>query len=106
MIKSIFFISCSLLFFHATIFAVLPPLFEDIAEIKAILDDRKLGEMLGSGETIHLIKKIEKGYLILTNKHKLIVRVIYKPTNRPGPAQFEIQFQTPFVIEPESYSRD
>lgn len=80
---------------QSTIFAALPPLFEDIAEIKAILSDEKLGQLLEAGESIDQINKIKIGYAIITNKHKLIAKVIYKPINRPGPAQFDIKFKTP-----------
>lgn len=88
-------IATAIFFSHAIIFAALPPLFEDIAEIKAILDDQKLGQLLESGESIREIKKVEKGYVIKTNQHKLLAKVIYKPNNRPGPAQFDIEFNPP-----------
>lgn len=88
-------IAFALLITHAEIFAALPPLFENIAEIKAILDDQRLGDLLESGETIKEIKKVEKGYIIKTNQHKLLVRVVYKPISMPGPAKFDLEFKTP-----------
>lgn len=88
---------------QATIFSALPPLFEDIAEIKAILEDQKLGQMLESAESIKLIKKIDGGYLIFTNKHKLIVNINFTPISQPGPAQFEITFKKAIPID---YDRD
>ena len=91
--KSIIFLI--IFFLQSTIFSALPPLFEDIAEIKAILSDERLGQLLESGESIQQINKIKKGYSIITNKHKLIAKVIYKPIDRPGPEQFDIEFNVP-----------
>lgn len=88
-------IAASIFFSHAIIFSALPPLYEDIAEIKAILDDQRLSHLLESGESIKEIKKGEKGYVIKTNRHKLYAKVIYKPNSMPGPAQFDIEFKTP-----------
>ena len=79
-------------FSQAIIFAALPPLFEDIAEIKAILDDKRLGQSLESGESIHEIKKLENGYSIKTNHHILFAKIIYKPRGMPRPAKFDIEF--------------
>ena len=87
-IAGVIFLTC------ASIEAILPPLFEDIAEIKGILDDQRLGKLLESGESIAEIKKVKEGYLITTNHHNLLVKVSYKPIPRPGPAQFELEFQT------------
>lgn len=86
--------AASIFFSHSIIFAALPPLFEDIAEIKAILEDQQLGQLLESGDSIMEIKKVEKGFLIKTNHHKLFAHVIYRPSRMPGPAQFEIEFKT------------
>lgn len=88
-------VAVAFFFQQAVIFAALPPLFEDIAEIKAILDEKRLSQLLESGESIKEIQKIEKGYVIKTNQHKVFVKVIYKPNVMPGPAQFDIEFATP-----------
>ncbi len=83
-----------ILFSPCIIFALLPPLYENIAEIKAILEDQRFGKLLQSGETIEEIIKVKDGYEINTNHHQLRAKVIYKPISRPGPAQFDIEFET------------
>jgi hypothetical protein len=85
--------------FQTVLFSALPPLFQNIAEIKAILIDKRLGQLLESGESIEEIKKVDDGYLIITNQHKLLAKVIYKPISRPGPAQFDIDFETQKHVE-------
>ena len=94
LVSLFFFLSCSM------IFSALPPLFEDIAEIKAILEDNKLGQFLQSGESIQVIRKVEKGYVIKTNHHKLFAEVIYRPNTKPGPALFEIEFNLLVPLSP------
>jgi hypothetical protein len=78
-----------------TLPAVLPPLWQGVREIEAILSDKHFGKELDSGESILEIKKTENGYLIITNRREHPVHIIYKPQSRPGPAQFEIEFGTP-----------
>lgn len=95
MLKYTYIIALGIFFSQGMIFSALPPLYEDIAEIKAILEDQRLGQLLESGESIKEIKKSDQGYIIKTNHHKLYVKVIYKPNKMPGPAQFEIEFKTP-----------
>lgn len=75
--------------------AVLPPLWEGVAEIKAILNDSKLGELLGAGELIDQIIKTESGWIVLTNKHELEIKVVYQPQEMPGPAHFTLEFGQP-----------
>lgn len=72
--------------------AALPPLWQNVAELKSILSDKKLGDYLDSGEAIIVIKKTEKGWLFVTNHHELPVHVIYKDAKMPGPAEFDIKF--------------
>jgi hypothetical protein len=72
--------------------ALLPPLYQGSTEIKAILADPQLGQKLSSGDVITKIEKTDRGYLIVTNKHRLEVTVDYEPAERPGPAQYVIRF--------------
>lgn len=99
MIKIICTLAVLILTIQLTIFASLPPLFEDIAEIQAILSDHRLNQLLESGESILEITKTKNGFLIKTNDHKLFAKVVYKPINRPGPLKFDIEFGTPQPLE-------
>lgn len=80
-------------------FAALPPLFEGVREIQAILADPQLGTLLSSGEVIEQIVKNSTGFSIITNKSYLRVNVEYLPQGRPGPAKFSLSFQTPVAID-------
>jgi len=92
--KALFFISC-LFLFATSLPAALPPLFQDIAELKAIFDDPQLGQLLQSGEAIKEIQHTEKGYVISTNKNILAVEIVYASAARPGPAKFFVKFSKP-----------
>lgn len=74
-------------------FALLPPYFQSVKEIEQILTDERLHDILGSGEPIMEIQKMGNSYLIVTSKQSLRVNVIYQPSERPGPAHFELQFE-------------
>ena len=95
----------SLIFFAATGFAALPPLYQSTREIQALLTDSQLGENLGSGEMIEKIIRIEDGYLVITPKYKMIVNVHYQANakNFVGPAKFELEFNTPMENKPEEF---
>jgi hypothetical protein len=81
----------SLLFIQSS-FAALPPLWEGVKEIKAILENPQLGVSLQSGEEILKIKRIENGWLIITNKNRLPIKVVPQPQTIPGPQKFELEF--------------
>ncbi len=73
--------------------AVLPPLYQSLAELKSIITDPRLGQVLESGELIKEISRTSDGYVIVTNHHELPVKVIFKKNAHPGPAQFTIEFE-------------
>lgn len=79
--------------------AVLPPLYESLKEYQALLNDKKLTEYLQSGELILDIKRNENNFQIVTNKHMLIVDIVYVPTGRIGPAEFRLEFHQPQSVE-------
>lgn len=71
----------------------LPPLADSLRELSAILNDRRLGDALGSGAFIESIQRTESGYLVTTAKETLEIEVIYFQTDgRVGPGQFELVF--------------
>lgn len=82
-----------LVFCSQPAFALLPPLFESIAQIKAILDAPELKIELQSGDVIESISRNESGWEIQTNKRELQIEVVSLPLKQPGPGQYEIHFQ-------------
>jgi|GEM_PF-2684023 len=89
--KRFFFLCSSLVV--TTCSSVLPPLYETIAEYKALLESPQLGEKLSSGEPIVSITREAEGFLLTTTRSTLRVKVHYMPQNRPGPSQFTLQFR-------------
>lgn len=73
--------------------ALLPPLYQASQELRMILEDERLGKALPDGEPILEILKNDKGYKIITLRYHVQANIIYKPASRPGPAQFEVEFQ-------------
>lgn len=75
--------------------AALPPLWQNVAELKAILEDKRLGEKLESGEVIMEIENTDASWLITTNHNQLSVNVVYGKRDMPGPATFTLEFGNP-----------
>lgn len=74
-------------------YALLPPFWEGVAELKAIFSDDKLKDYFDSADVIQSITKTPDGYLIITNRSQVNANVQYQPQDRPGPAKFQIVFQ-------------
>ncbi len=72
--------------------AVLPPLYQTAHEIEAIVTSPELDRYLTSADVLTSIEKVKEGYQITTNKHRLLVNVIYQPLQQPGPARFVLKF--------------
>jgi len=72
--------------------ALLPPLWQGIAEIQAIIEDKRLGEHLHAGESLLEIKKVEGGYLLITNQQLLFAEIIVEPSTIAGPKKFTVVF--------------
>jgi hypothetical protein len=73
--------------------ALLPPLYQSTAEIKAILSDEKLSDVLQSGDLILDIKRTDNGYLIVTNQREVEAQIVYKKNHAVGPAKFDIVYK-------------
>lgn len=82
---------------HSNIFAALPPLAEGIREIQAMLAAKEFGELLGMGDVIQEIKRVDSGYVVTTNNQEMLVEVIYSPSGI-GPAKFDLQFNQPIKL--------
>lgn len=72
--------------------AALPPLWQNVAELKAILEDKELGATLQSGDAIESIEKTENGWVIKTNHRTAKIEVKVEPAKMPGPAKFTLQW--------------
>ena len=83
--------------------ALLPPLYQSLKEIDAIISNEQLKEELGSAEAVLEIKRVKDGYLVLTRQYMLKVEVIYIPRKIIGPAKFELRFHEK---EPRKMSDD
>lgn len=76
----------------STIQAVLPPLYETLAEYKALLENPQLARSLNSGEAIESIQRTDKQFLIITNKRVVTIDIIYEHQDFPGPRRFHFEF--------------
>ncbi len=73
-------------------FTSLPPLYQGIKEIEAILQSKELFQYLSSADLIEEIVRIEGGYTILTKKKTVYIAVIPKKEKKIGPKAFELEF--------------
>lgn len=78
-----------------TAFAVLPPCAQSLREIEAIVSDPELYQLLGGAESVQGIFKTNGGYAVFTQNCFLKVDIKYLPTQRIGPAAFELRFSQP-----------
>jgi len=90
--RSFIMATAALFLVHGSVQALLPPLWEGVAEIKAILSDEQLKDYLDSADIIESISKTSSGYLIKTNRSELEAIVEFRPQGMPGPAKFDIKF--------------
>jgi hypothetical protein len=94
--KSKLILCASMAVFHGTLFSILPPLYHTLAEFKAIVESPELTSSLQSGEAIISITREENAeFVVLTNKNKLLVDVVFEKTARIGPAKFHLVFHKP-----------
>jgi len=74
----------------------LPPSYQRLREIQAILNDPRLIEALGSSDPIERIEKNLQGYRIFTEHYELQVLVyVIHDDNRCGPGHIELEFCQP-----------
>jgi len=79
-----------------TSLTALPPHVQEAREREALLKDPMLVELLGN-DVIQEIKKVEGGYLVVTDLVEMKVDVHYL-SSEPGfcgPAKFELSFNQP-----------
>lgn len=78
---------------QGTLSALLPPAWEGVAELKAILNEKELANYLDSGDILQEVSKTEEGWLITTNRSYIAVRIIPLPQMQPGPEKFKLEFK-------------
>jgi hypothetical protein len=81
--------------------ALLPPFAQSQREIEALVSSPQLGERLGSGSRIESIVRTDSGYVVATADLWLRVEVVYRPSKRIGPAEFDLVFQEPIRVKKE-----
>lgn len=92
--KKLFMTSLALVAFQPLMYGMLPPLWKDVAELKAILNDSQLGSHLSSGDVIYEIKRFDNSWIITTNHGKVEVKVNYQKQEMPGKGEFNLEFIT------------
>lgn len=80
------------IFFSRTAEALLPPVWQGVAEVKAILNSTELNQYLDSGDILESISKHEEGWIIQTNRSFIYVKVKQEPQSSPGPEKFHLEF--------------
>ena len=78
-----------------TLFAALPPLAQSIREIQSILSAKEFKDLLNSAESIETISYLDGGYLVITNKSLIEVRIEYLERNDrlAGPLEYRLEFR-------------
>ncbi len=85
---------CMAIAFSSSLFALLPPLYQDIREITTMLSDDKIQNVLESGDRIVEIRKIDHGYQIVTNHCTVEAEIIHLPNETAGPSKFKVVFNS------------
>jgi hypothetical protein len=82
-------------------YQVLPPECQTKREIDAIQRDPRLIEKLGN-QLVQEIRKVEGGYVVITDLCEMKVDVKYLPPSRPDiigePTRFELEFHDPIYF--------
>lgn len=74
------------------VFAILSPIHQSVKEIDAILWSRELSQHFNQADTIQEIKRVDNGYVVITEDKQMMVEVIYIPSQRVGPQEFKLVF--------------
>ncbi len=76
-------------------FGALPPLYQSLKELKAVLESPELSNKLTSADYIEEIRRTDEGFLIKTNKHTIQAKLVVEPQGMPGPTKFHVIFEEP-----------
>lgn len=72
--------------------ALLPPAWQSVAELQAILQNEQLKNYLQSGDLIEKIQRTNNGWIISTNHSEIMAIVTPESQSIPGPQKFTINF--------------
>lgn len=93
MLKKTFTLVAGMVLMAQMSYAVLPPLAQQLAELRAIFASTEM-DRLGMAEMIENIEKTETGYLIKSTNKKMEVDIIHLPSGI-GPVKFDLNFKEP-----------
>ena len=82
----------ALIFASNAAFALLPPLAQSSREIQAIMASEEIYALLGAGDPVEQVLRVDGGYTISTSQKQVMVEVKYMKTGTIGPVQFELYF--------------
>ncbi len=75
--------------------AALPPLAQSCRELRTIIDDQRIYDLLGGSEPLEQILKEGHSYFFVTPTRILQVDLHFIQQNKAGPANFELEFHQP-----------
>ncbi len=87
-----------ILLVSANLSAALPPYYQGVCEMQAVLSDTRLSELLGSSERVLSLAKSEDGYIVMTKSRLLLVDIMYLSGHGIGPAHFDLRFNQPVYL--------
>ena len=91
--RLIVFLFSTALLTSSACYGALPPAWEGVREIKAILDAPDLNQHLDSSEVINGIYREDEGWVIQTSRSEIHVKVESLPQSIPGPVKFHLTFK-------------
>lgn len=82
---------CAAMLTCGSLAAALPPLYQGVAELNALIHDSRMKE-IPDGDAIESITKTKDGWEVTTNHSLLQVDIENVPQQRPGPTHFRLKF--------------
>ncbi len=76
----------------ALAWSALPPLYQNIREYKALIENPQLGQLMHSGEQITSIERTQMGFIVTGTQTQLEVEIVYSSEQSIGPVKFSLVF--------------
>lgn len=73
--------------------AALPPFYQSVKELDAILHDPGFNGQFTSADYIETIEHVADGWRLTTNKRTVLAKIVHKKSQMPGPLQFDIEWK-------------
>lgn len=90
--RKVFFTLLFLGMTSSPLFAILSPINQSIKEIDAIVRSNEITQNFNQADTIQEIRKTDGGYVVTSEDKRMVVDVVYTPSQTPGPQQFKLVF--------------